>query len=304
MEPITAEQAREMRNDALKKKKEERFNKAQTYDYFTIVMEDIEAAANDGKNSVEFFPHESDYYDEIIQSGKLVPAEEKDFTYQQKEVFLAIEESLGYKVVCNSNYQATFFRAGIDRIDITINKYTIYWQAKMKHTLILMCGVTQSGKSVFAKAIQDSHEDCMAIKRDNCRMYNSEEADTVDKRFYNAINIALKSHRYVVANDRNINRVERDKFFNNVNYNGCEVICVWVETPQTVAVARNKNRDKYHRLSEKEIAEMYRCKVSPQDNEPFDRIVFISEQQNYAIGTNNMQILPIIDQLKAIQSYN
>lgn len=29
-------------------------------------------------------------------------------------------------------------------------------------------------------------------------------------------------------------------------------------------------------------------------------IVFISEQQNYAIGTNNMQILPIIDQLKAI----
>ena len=170
----------------------------------------------------------------------------------------------------------------------------------MKHTLILMCGVTQSGKSVFAKAIQDSHEDCMTIKRDNCRMYNSEEADTVDKRFYNAVNIALKSHRYVVANDRNINRVERDKFFNNVNYNGCEVICVWVETPQNVAVARNKNRDKYHRLSEKEIAEMYRCKVSPQDREPFDRIIFVSEQQNYAIGTNNMQILPIIDQLKAI----
>lgn len=299
MEPITAEQAREMRNDALKIKKEERFNKAQTYNYFTIVMRDIEKAANDGKNSVEFFPHESDYYDEIIQSGKLVPAEEKDFTYQQKEVFVAIEESLGYKVVCNSKYQATFFR-GIDRIDITISKCTIYWQAKMKHTLILMCGVTQSGKSVFAKAIQDSHEDCMTIKRDNCRMYNSEEADTVDKRFYSLVNIALKSHRYVVANDRNINRIERDKFFNNVNYNGCEVVCVWVETPQNVAVARNKNRDKYHRLSEKEIAEMYRCKVSPQDNEPFDKIVFISEQQNYAIGTSNMQILPIIDQLKAI----
>lgn len=303
MEPITAEQARKMRNDALKKKKEERFNKAQTYDYFTIVMETIEAAANDGKNNADFFPHESDYYDEIIQSGKLVPANEKDFSNQQKEVFRAIEESLGYKVVCNSNYQVTFFR-GIDRIDITISKYSIYWQVKMKHTLILMCGVPQSGKSVFAKAIQDSHEDCMTIKRDNCRMYNSEDADIVDKRFYNAVNIALKSHRYVVANDRNINRIERDKFFNNVDCNGCEVIGVWIETPQSVAVARNNNRDKYHRLSEKEIAEMYKCKVSPQNNEPFDRIVFISEQQNYAIGTNNMQILPIIDQLKAIQFYN
>lgn len=303
MEPITTEQAREMRNNALKKKKEERFNKAKTYDYFTIVMEDIEAAANDGKNSVDFFPHESDYYDEIIQSGRIVPANEKDFTNQQKEVFNAIEESLGYKVVCNSNYQATFFR-GIDRIDITISKYSIYWQVKMKHTLILMCGVTQSGKSIFAKAIQDSHEDCITIKRDNCRMYNSENADTVDNHFYNAVNIALKSHRYVVANDRNINRIERDKFFNNVNYNNCEVVCVWVETPKNVAVERNKNRDKYHRISEKEIDEMYKYKVSPQNNEPFDKIVFISEQQNYAIGTSNMQILPIIDQLKAIQSYN
>lgn len=170
----------------------------------------------------------------------------------------------------------------------------------MKHTLILMCGVTQSGKSIFAKAIQDSHKDCMTIKRDNCRMYNSENADTVDKRFYNAVNIALKSHRYVVANDRNINRIERDKFFNNINYNGCEVVCVWVETPKNVAVERNKNRDKYHRISEKEIDEMYKYKISPQDDEPFDKIVFISEQQNYAIGTSNMQILPIIDQLKAI----
>ena len=170
----------------------------------------------------------------------------------------------------------------------------------MKHTLILMCGVTQSGKSVFAKAIQDSHKDCMTVKRDNCRMYNSEDTETVDKRFYNAVNIALKSHRYVVANDRNINRFERDKFFNNVDYKGCEVICVWVETPQNVAIARNQNRDKYHRLSEKEIADMYKYKVSPQDNEPFDKIVFISEQQNYAIGTSNMRILPIIEQLKAI----
>ena len=303
MEPITAEKARDMRYVALKKKMKERLKKVQEYDYFDIVMEDIEKAANDGKNSLDFYPHISDFYDEIIQSGSIVPAADKDFSHHEKEVFKALEESLGYDVTRNEYYQVTYFR-GVDRIDITISKYTIYWQVKMKHTLILMCGVTQSGKSVFAKAIQDSHEDCMTIKRDNCRMYNSEDADTVDKRFYNAVNIALKSHRYVVANDRNINRVERDKFFNNVNYNGCEVVCVWVETPQNVAVARNKNRDKYHRLSEKEIAEMYRCKVSPQDNEPFDRIVFISEQQNYAIGTNNMQILPIIDQLKAIQFYN
>lgn len=126
MELITVEKARQMRNAALEKKKTERFERAKKYDYFNTVMEEIAAAANRGNTKVELFPHESDYYDEIIQSGKLVQAEEKDFSNQQKEVFEAIEESLGYKVVCNSNYQATFFR-GIDRIDITISRYSIYW---------------------------------------------------------------------------------------------------------------------------------------------------------------------------------
>jgi hypothetical protein len=126
MEPITAKQAREMRNDALKKKKEERLKKVQEYDYFDTVMEDIEKAANDGKNSLDFYPHMSDFYDEIIQSGSIVPAADKDFSHHEKEVFKALEESFGYDVTRNKYYQVTYFR-GVDRIDITISKYTIYW---------------------------------------------------------------------------------------------------------------------------------------------------------------------------------
>lgn len=137
MEPITAEKARDMRYLALKKKREERFKQVQKYDYFNIVMKDIEKAANDGKNSVDFYPHVSDFYEEIVQSGSIVPAAEKDFTNPQKEVFASLEESLGYDVTRNEHYQVTYFR-GVDRIDITISKYTIYWQAKMKHTLILI----------------------------------------------------------------------------------------------------------------------------------------------------------------------
>ena len=114
MEPITAEKARDMRYVALKKKREERLKKVQEYDYFGIVMEDIEKAANDGKN------------DEIIQSGSIVTAAEKDFTNPQKEVFASLEESLGYQVARNDHYKVTYFR-GVDRIDITISKYSIYW---------------------------------------------------------------------------------------------------------------------------------------------------------------------------------
>ena len=126
MEPITAEQARDMRYVALKKKREERFKQVQKYDYFNIVMEDIEKAANNGKNSVDVYPHVSDFYEEIIQSGSIVPAADKDFSHYEKEVFKALEESLGYDVTRNDHYQVTYFR-GVDRVDITISKYTIYW---------------------------------------------------------------------------------------------------------------------------------------------------------------------------------
>lgn len=126
MKPITAGKARDMRYSALKKKREERFKQVQKYDYFNIVMKDIEKAANDGKNSVDFYPHVSDFYEEIVQSGSIVPAAEKDFTNQQKEVFASIEEYLDYDVTRNEHYQVTYFR-GVDRIDITISKYTIYW---------------------------------------------------------------------------------------------------------------------------------------------------------------------------------
>lgn len=126
MEPITAEKARDMRYVAIKKQKEERFKQVQTYGYFDTVMKDIEKAANDGKNSVDFYPHISDFYDAIIQSGGVVPAKEKDFTNQQKEIFDVLEETLGFKVTRNSNYQVTYFR-GIDQIDIIISKYSIYW---------------------------------------------------------------------------------------------------------------------------------------------------------------------------------
>lgn len=126
MELITVEKARQMRNAALEKKKTERFERAKKYDYFNTVMEEIAAAANSGKTKVELFPHDSDFYDKIIQSGKLVPADEKDFTNQQKEVFDALEDSLNYHVARESNCQVTFSR-GVDRIDITISRYSIYW---------------------------------------------------------------------------------------------------------------------------------------------------------------------------------
>ena len=126
MKPITAEKARDMRYVALKKKREERLKKVQEYDYFDIVMKNIEKAANYGKNSLDFYPHISDFYDEIIQNGSIVPAAEKDFTNPQKEVFASLEESLGYRVERNDHYQVTYFR-GVDRIDITISKYSIYW---------------------------------------------------------------------------------------------------------------------------------------------------------------------------------
>ena len=85
--------------------------------------------------------------------------------------------------------------------------------------------------------------------------------------------------------------------FNIDKYN---IICVWVETPLNVALKRNAQLDEKWRRSEDSIKQMYKIKVSPQEQEPFKKVIFISEQMNYAIGTDTMEIQNILDTLKAL----
>ena len=173
----------------------------------------------------------------------------------------------------------------------------------MKHTLIMMAGPASSGKSVLAKIIKDSHDDCVVVsykQMAKAALVAKEPQHYVDKRYIEVLNNMLETHEYVIADNYNINANERKKIFDNINIDKYNIICVWVETPLNVALKRHAQLDEKWRRSEDSIKQMYKIKVSPQEQEPFKKVIFISEQMNYAIGTDTMEIQNILDTLKAL----
>lgn len=176
----------------------------------------------------------------------------------------------------------------------------------MKPTLIVICGCPHVGKAKWAKVIQESHKNCVTVSESNIRyaMFGNspdgfKHIDDVRKRYYTAVNASLKNYDYVIANATNITCDERDKLFKSLNVDVEKIIGVWIETPMKVAIARNNISEVKH-LPQNEIEWCYSNKVSPQEDEPFDDIIFVSDDANLAIGKKRVQILPIVKKLEEI----
>lgn len=176
-----------------------------------------------------------------------------------------------------------------------------------KTNLIVMCGCPNVGKSFWAKVIQDSHENCITISENNIRysMFGKsndwkKHYEDIKKYFYNAIKNSINSNKYIIADATNLTREERDNLFSNIPTDRLNIIGIWVETPMKTAIKRNEANPDWLKIDSKYIEEAYKIKVSPQEDEPFDELIFISDAQNYAIGTKRIKIMPIVEKLKNI----
>lgn len=178
----------------------------------------------------------------------------------------------------------------------------------MKHTLIVMMGVSAVGKSFLAKHIADTHDDCVIVSRDSIRFallgkgedYFAHE-DEVIKRFYQNISDCLKVHEYVIADATHLSVKSRRKLFSNINIpSNTRIIGVWIEAPLETALRQNAARTGRARVPEDVIRRMFKHKVSPRKDEPFDEVIFISKDSNLAIGSASPTIEEIYTKLEAI----
>lgn len=178
----------------------------------------------------------------------------------------------------------------------------------MKHTLIIMMGASAVGKSFLAKHIADTHDDCIIVSRDAIRFamlgkgedYFSHE-DEVIKRFYQNISDALRVHEYVIADATHLSVKARNRLFSNISIpSGTRVVGVWIETSVDTALRQNAARTGLARVPEDVIRRMFKTKVSPRKNEPFDEVIFISRDSNVAIGFASPSIEEVYAKLEAI----
>ncbi len=177
----------------------------------------------------------------------------------------------------------------------------------MNHTLIVMCGPAGIGKSTMAKRIQDTHEDCAIVSRDQIRFgllqpgedYFSHE-DEVTEKFYDALNIMLKVHKFVIADATHISKKARRQLFSHVRTSGIRVVGVWIEAPIDVALKQNAARAGRSRVPDDVIKRMYRYKVSPSKDEGFDEIVYISAHTGRAASNHAPFVSDIFSKLANI----
>ena len=178
----------------------------------------------------------------------------------------------------------------------------------MKHNLIVMMGASGVGKSYLAKHIADTHEDCVIVSRDAIRFamlgrgedYVAHE-DEVIKHFYQNISDALRVHEYVIADATHLSVKARNRLFSNISIpSGTRVVGVWIETSVDTALRQNAARTGLARVPEDVIRRMFKTKVSPRKNEPFDEVIFISRDSNVAIGFASPSIEEVYAKLEAI----
>lgn len=180
-----------------------------------------------------------------------------------------------------------------------------------KNTLIIMMAPSGVGKSYLAKTIAETHEDCVIISRDAIRFallkegedYFAHEKEVV-KNYYDAISRALKIHKYVIADATHITFKSRAEFFKKVKIpSNTKVIGLWIEIDLPTAIKQNESRTGRARVSEDVIRRMYKQKVSPREDEPFDEVVFISRHTNMTITNKDATIKSVVDRLSELQ-YN
>lgn len=178
----------------------------------------------------------------------------------------------------------------------------------MLHTLIVMCGPSGVGKSFLAKHIADTHDDCVIVSRDAIRFamlgkgedYFAHE-DEVIKRFYQNISDALRIHKYVIADATHLSVKARRRLFSNISMpSRTHVVGVWIETSVETALRQNAARTGLARVPEDVIRRMFKTKVSPRKNEPFDEVIFVSRDSNLAIGSASPTIEEVYEKLEAI----
>ena len=151
----------------------------------------------------------------------------------------------------------------------------------MDKTIIILMSPAGGAKHIIADYIVRTKNNAIEINRKHLEkmrghFHNLGTYHSM-KMFYKEINQALKNYSYVVINDYNITLDERQSLFENINYKDCRVIGIWIEVPIKQAHEYNKKKSLFNRVNDNIINLGYQYAVSPEQNEPFDDIIYISK---------------------------
>ena len=151
--------------------------------------------------------------------------------------------------------------------------------------LIMMVGVPGSGKSTWVK--MNKTDEMLWVSRDAIRFarlkddedYFAHESE-VFKEFVWQIADGLAEDKTVIADATHLNKKSRARVLNKVRKFADEIEAVVLDTDLETAFERNDQREGRAWVKHGIIRRMWFSMEMPEENEGFDKITIIKEQNN------------------------
>lgn len=228
---------------------------------------------------------------------------------EKEEVFYLSRKKEIAKKAKDKKMRFDWNTVGISEVNnLNIKKEMICILVDNDEHLYLTNNFIVTHNTTLAKVIQDSHDDCIIISRDQIRFALLQEGedyfaheDEVVNKYYDAVSRALEVHKYVIADATQILPASRNKLFKNISIpKGTKIVGVWIEVDEATAIKNNRQRSGRAYVPEDTIKKMYKQKVSPAESEPFDEVIYVMKHVDMAIGKQSPKISDVFDKLKNI----
>lgn len=138
---------------------------------------------------------------------------------------------------------------------------------KLDVELVVMVGVSGSGKSTYAKKHYHTHV-----------IHSLDDISEKDRKIWlNKIEQSLKKGESVVADDENVSKTRRKKLIDLARKYNVRVIAVYLNYPLEKILEQNQKREGLAKVSEQHISEMHRAMRPKLNDEGFDDVIEVKQ---------------------------
>ena len=161
-------------------------------------------------------------------------------------------------------------------------------------TLVIFMGPAGVGKSKLVKYVKKRHPQALVITKKDIELnFPKESREEQNKRYYENINNMLKIGEYIIVDSNHILSL-------NINPDDLNIIGVWIDNSWNHIIENNLSKPKNEQLDEKTLKYLFDYRSSPENDEPFNDIVYLSLSAKIGISKTHPYLTDIYTALDKI----
>lgn len=145
-------------------------------------------------------------------------------------------------------------------------------------TLIIIMAPPGAGKSELAEYLYKHLNNVVVLNKEKITKEKNKQ------EYYKIINKALDDNDWVILDSQTVLYQDRLELFSHLQKENLKIIGIWVEVGKSTANKRNSQKDEKNRSTKEEIDTLFKYKISPLPNEPFDDLVYIMRDANIGMS--------------------